>query len=99
MSQPGQKSKRSERINIRVEPEADQLLRSAASAVHKSLSGFMLDSALERAHQVMDEERRMVLLAEEFDRVLEQLDRPAQVVAPLARLAERVARQTGLRPG
>lgn len=66
--------------------------------MHKSLSGFMLDSALERAHQVMDEERRLVLQAEEFDRVLEQLDRPAQLVAPLVRLAERVARQTGLHP-
>lgn len=94
MSQVEERAKRSERISLRVEPEADLLLRCAASAQHKSLSAFMLESALERAHQVMDEERRLVLRAEEFDRVLEELDRPAQVVAPLLRLAERVARQT-----
>lgn len=82
---------RSARINLRVDPAADELLRSAAGVLHKSLSAFMLDSSLERAHQVMDEDRRLVLQAVEFERLLEQLDRPARVVPALVRLAERVA--------
>ena len=56
-------ARRSERINLRVEPEADELLRAAARAQHKSLSAFMVESALERAQQVMDAERRIVLQA------------------------------------
>ena len=50
--------RRSERINLRVEPETDELLRAAARVEHKSLSAFMVESALDRARQVMDAERR-----------------------------------------
>lgn len=95
MSQPEEAtSRRSERINIRVEPEVDQLLRRAASAQHKSLTAFMIDAAWERAQVVLEDQRHLEVRAEEFDRVLDELDRPAQVVAPLFRLAERVARQS-----
>jgi len=84
-------ARRSERINLRVEPEADELLRAAARAQHKSLSAFMVESALERAQQVMDAERRIVLQADEFDRIVEELERPGRVVAPLVEVAERAA--------
>ena len=83
--------RRSERINLRVEPEADVLLRAAARAEHKSLSAFMVESALERARQVMDAERRIVLQAEEFDRIVDELERPGRVVASLADVARRSA--------
>jgi uncharacterized protein (DUF1778 family) len=68
MSEHESGPRRSERINLRVEPEADELLRAAARAQHKSLSAFMVESALERAREIMDVERRIVLQAEEFDR-------------------------------
>jgi len=85
-------ARRSERINLRVEPEADELLRAAARAQHKSLSAFMVESALERAQQVMDAERRIVLQAEEFDRIVEELERrPGRAVTPLVEVAERAA--------
>lgn len=87
-------SRRSERINIRVEPKVDQLLRRAASVQHKSLTAFMIDAAWERAEMVLVDQRRLEVRAEEFDRVLDELDRPAEVVAPLLRMAERVARQS-----
>ena len=79
------------RINLRVEPEADEILRAAAHAQHTSLSAFMLESALERAQQVLDAERRLVLRAEEFDRIMEELDRPGRVVTPLMGVAERAS--------
>ena len=88
---------RTARINLRVEPEADELLRYAASRQHKSLSAFLLDSALERAREVLEEDRQVVLQVEEFNRVLDELDRPAHVVGPLLRLAERVATQADSR--
>lgn len=87
-------SRRSERIALRVDPQADSVLRRAASVEHKSLSAFMLESALEHAYKVIEEEQRLVLKAEEFERVMAELDRPAQVVEPLLKLAEKVARQS-----
>ena len=51
----------------------------------------MVESALERAQQVMDAERRIVLQAEEFDRIVEELERPGRVVTPLVEVAERAA--------
>jgi uncharacterized protein (DUF1778 family) len=84
--------RRSQRINLRVESEADELLRAAARLERKSLSSFMLESALERAHQVLEAERRLELRAEEFDRIVDELDRPGRVVTPLLKLVARVAR-------
>jgi uncharacterized protein (DUF1778 family) len=88
--------RRSERINLRVEPEVDEVLRHAASLEHKSLSAFMLDAACERARAVVEEQRRIELSAEEFTRVLDELDRPAQVVAPIVALVERAAKRRQL---
>jgi uncharacterized protein (DUF1778 family) len=84
--------RRSERINLRVEPEADELLRAAARAQHKSLSAFMVESALERAREIMDVERRIVLQAEEFDRIIDELERPGRVITPLVEVARRPPR-------
>ncbi|MEP6650706.1 MAG: DUF1778 domain-containing protein [Lapillicoccus sp.] len=98
MTEPTSARTRSARINLRVEPEVDELLRAAARLEQKSLSAFMMESALERARQVMDAERRLVLGAEEFDRILEELDRPGRVVAPLLELAQRAGAQAGRTP-
>ena len=85
--------RRSQRINLRVEAKADELLRAAARLERKSLNSFLLESALERAHQVLEAERRLELRAEEFDRIVDELDRPARVVTPLLKLVARVAGQ------
>jgi uncharacterized protein (DUF1778 family) len=90
MSDDQRAIRRSERINLRVEPEADVLLRAAARAQHKSLSAFIIDASVQRAQQVLDAERRLVLHAREFARVLDELDKPAQVVVPLLEAAERL---------
>jgi uncharacterized protein (DUF1778 family) len=89
---------RSERINLRVDPEVDALLREAAALEHKSLSAFLLDAARERAQRTVDTYRRIEVSAEEFDRLEAELERPAQVVEPLLRLAERVAERRAATP-
>jgi len=83
--------RRSERIDLRVKPEFNSLLRTAAEMEHKSLSAFMLDAAIERARVAVEANRRFAVSASEFSRVLDELDRPAEVVEPLLKLAERVA--------
>lgn len=84
--------RRSQRINLRVEAGADELLRTAARLERKSLSSFTVESALERAQHVLDAQRRLELRAEEFDRIVDELHRPGRVVTPLLRLVTRVAR-------
>ena len=84
--------RQSQRINLRVASEADELLRAAARLERKSLSAFMVESALERAHQVLDAQRRLELRDEEFDRIVDELDRPGRVVTPVLKLVTRVAR-------
>lgn len=89
--------RRSERINFRVDPEADELFREAAMLEGKSLSAFLLDAARERAERTIAEQRRIEVSAAEFARVLDELDRPAQVVAPLADLIDRLGRSAARR--
>ena len=91
MNETGHEVRRSERINLRLEPETDELLRAAARVERKSLSAFMVESALDRARRVMDAERRLLLSSREFDRVLGELDRPPQVIPPLLELAQRAS--------
>jgi uncharacterized protein (DUF1778 family) len=85
-------TRRSQRINLRVDSEADELLRTAARLERKSLSAFMVESALNRAHEVLDAERRLEIRAEEFDRIVDELDRPGRVITPLLKLVARVSR-------
>ena len=91
--------RRTERINVRVEPEVDALLREAAALEHKSLSAFLLDAARERAQRLVDSQRRIEVSGAEFSRLLDEIDRPAEVVPPLVALAERVARNAREREG
>lgn len=93
---PSRSDRRSQRINLRVEPEVDEYLRHAASLAHKSLSAFMLDAACEHARNIVEEQRRIELSAAEFTRVLDELDRPAEVVEPMLKLVERAARRSQL---
>ena len=62
-------TKRSERISLRLDPEADEVLREAASLEHKTLSAFMLAAALEKAELAVDRHRRLILPAVEFNQL------------------------------
>ena len=83
-------SQRSERINLRVAPEVEAVLREAAALRHKTLSAFLLDAAYEQAQATIEEGRRLRVRTETFERLLDELDRPAEVVEPLLELVKRV---------
>lgn len=53
ISEPG----RSSRLNMRVSPEALELLRSAAAKQEQDLSAFVLGAAMERARAVLLEDQ------------------------------------------
>jgi uncharacterized protein (DUF1778 family) len=55
----GEKDRRTSRINMRLTPENLALLKSGAQTQHQDLTTFVLEAALERAHQVINEPREV----------------------------------------
>jgi uncharacterized protein (DUF1778 family) len=70
------RSARTEKLDLRISPEAKRKLRTAADIRDKSVSEFVLDSALSAADEALLERRRIVLGPEEWERFLRALDEP-----------------------
>src|SRR5437867_733471 len=83
---------RTERIELRAEPELAQRIRYAARLAGQSLTDFMLDAASERAEEVIASAEVTVVPADFFSALWEALDEPPQPNARLAR-AFRAARK------
>jgi uncharacterized protein (DUF1778 family) len=85
---------RTERIELRAEPEREQRIRYAAKLAGQSLTDFMLDAASERAEEVITSAHVTVVPADFFDALWEALD---EAPRPNARLA-RVFKEARKRP-
>ena len=69
---------RSDRLDIRISPSAKRLLQDAADARHKTLSEFVLDTAISAAEQTLADRRLFQLNAEQWAEFREKLDAPPQ---------------------
>jgi uncharacterized protein (DUF1778 family) len=76
---------RTERIELRPEPELEQRIRYAAELAGQSLTDFVLDAATERAEEVIASARATVVSADSFGALWEALDEPPQPNARLTR--------------
>lgn len=65
---------RSEKLDLRVAPEAKRMLQEAARERHTSLSQFVLDSAIAAATEVLAERTRIGLNSEDWTAFMEALD-------------------------
>lgn len=77
---------RTEKIDLRLTAQAKRALQSAAEATHKTLSDFVLESALARADSVLAERQVFRLDAERWTAFLTALDAPPKPRPRLARL-------------
>jgi uncharacterized protein (DUF1778 family) len=77
---------RTTRIELRTYPKRAQRIRYAARLTQKSMSGFMLDAASERAEDVISATTETVVPARFFDELWEAL---SGVAAPNAVLSRR----------
>lgn len=77
---------RSEKLDIRLTPEAKRILQQAARQRHTTLSQFVLDSALDSASAVLAERSRLALNAEQWAAFMAALDAPPREHSRLARL-------------
>jgi uncharacterized protein (DUF1778 family) len=75
--------RRTEKLDVRVSPSAKAKLLAAASATHRSMSDFVMESALSRAEETLAERRVFGLDAEQWAAFQAALEAPAR---PLPRL-------------
>ncbi|WP_295450120.1 DUF1778 domain-containing protein [uncultured Thiodictyon sp.] len=77
---------RSERIDIRTTPSVKRTLQDAANTSSKTVSEFLLDSALNKAAEIMADRRLFQLDDEQWAAFLAALDAPPQPMPRLQRL-------------
>lgn len=77
---------RSEKLDLRITPAAKQMLYHAAATVKRSVSDFVLESALARAEETLADRRHFGLNAEQWEAFLAALDAPPRRHARLERL-------------
>lgn len=85
---------RSERLNMRVSPEALTTIREAAAAQQQDVSAFVLGAAMEHARDVLLRDRVIQLTPRELDQVDAALDAEPRVIPGLAALIDAVQRDT-----
>ena len=67
---------RSERVDLRMTPDAKRLLQQAAASSNKSLTEFLLDHGLEAAVEALAARRVFVLEDARWQEFMAALDRP-----------------------
>ncbi len=79
---------RSEKLDLRLTSEAKRALQSAAAAAPRSVSEFVLESALARAAETLPDRTHFGLDAERWEAFLSALDTPPRPLPRLSRLLE-----------
>ena len=79
-------SARTEKLDLRLTPQAKQRLFAAAEAQQRSVSEFVLQSALERADEALADRRLFSIPAEKWDAFMAALDAPPRDVPRLRKL-------------
>jgi uncharacterized protein (DUF1778 family) len=77
---------RTEKIDLRLTAQAKRALQSAAEASHKTLSDFVLESALARADSVLAERQVFRIDEKRWKAFMAALDAPPKPRPRLARL-------------
>lgn len=83
---------RTEKVDLRVSPAHKQTLRAAAELERRSVSDFVLESALARAHEALADRQRFGLDEERWNAFMQALDAP---VRPMPRM-EKLLREPSI---
>ena len=77
---------RSEKLDLRLSKEAKDTLNAAAAASRRSVSEFVLESALARAAETLPDRRRFRLSDAQWAEFLSALDAPPRQLPRLKKL-------------
>jgi uncharacterized protein (DUF1778 family) len=81
-----ERSTRSAKLDLRLTPEAKRKLQTAAETAGRTVSEFVLESALVRAEQTLADRTRFGLTAARWTAFLKALDGPTRDLPRLKRL-------------
>jgi uncharacterized protein (DUF1778 family) len=81
---------KSARINLRLDPEALETIRAAASVQQQDLTSFVLGAAMERARAVIAEDRLLRLTPHEVNQLERSLDAEPMVNPQLRAFIQRM---------
>lgn len=82
------------RLNLRLKHGDDQLIKQAAQSLGVTVSEFLTSSAVDRAHEVLADQKHFTLDEDTWDAFVAVLDEPAR---PDPRLVELFARPQRIR--
>jgi uncharacterized protein (DUF1778 family) len=77
---------RNQKLDLRLSASAKRTLQNAAGAAHRSVSEFVLESALARAEETLPDRRRFGLTAEQWKSFQMTLAAPPRPAPRLAKL-------------
>ncbi len=74
----GQRAARQSRINLRASTRQEQLLKQAAAATDRTMTDFVLESAVTEAERVLADRRWFLISDEQWDEFQHLLEQPAR---------------------
>lgn len=83
---PSRQTTRSEKLDLRLTPDAKKALKEAAHIAHRSVSEFVLESALAKANETLAERQTFGLDTERWSAFLGALDAPTRDLPRMARM-------------
>ncbi len=86
MSDAANRPSKRHRLEMRVTPQQEALIRHAAELEGSTVTTFVLDTVTAQASSVIEAHRDLVLSNEAFDRFLVELDKPEMPVPELVDL-------------
>ena len=86
MSDAAVRPSKRHRLEMRVTPEQEALIRRAAELEGTTVTTFVLDTVTAQANSVIEAHRDIVLSNEAFDRFIAELDKPEAPVPELVGL-------------
>lgn len=85
-SVPKPAGQRTERLGLRLTPDELAQIRQGAEARRMSVTAFIIEAALNSVERAITEDRRTVVANAIFDRLVNEMEEPAQVIDSLAKL-------------
>ncbi|HDR2161469.1 TPA: DUF1778 domain-containing protein [Enterobacter cancerogenus] len=79
-----------QRIDLRLTEDDKNMIEEAAAMTNQSISQFMVSTASERAAEVIEQHRRLLLNEASWDRVMDALSNPPSANERLKRAAKRL---------
>lgn len=79
-----------QRIDLRLNEDDKNMIEEAAAMTNQSISQFMVSTASERAAEVINQHRRLILNEESWDLVMDAISNPLLPNDRLKRSAKRL---------